>query len=72
MQTYDAKYYWDKYKVAEAAWHIGLDKLHVEASPLLVGELLAVHKLMDILRLCAEKHEGSATSNPRPHSSMNL
>ena len=67
----DSKYYWDKYHLAEAAWHHGLDALTEDSRPSLVAELLAVHKLMEVLKECAGKHghddshDAATAHNPR-------
>ena len=66
MKRHDAKYYWDKYHLAEEAWYHALDALSADSKPTLVGELLAVHKLMDILKECAEKHESHDAQHDNP------
>ena len=64
MEKHDATYYWDKYHLAEEEWYRALDSLDAHSSPVLVGELLAVHKLMEVLKGCAEKHHGAQHDNP--------
>lgn len=65
----DAGYYWEKYHLADEMYHKGLDMLSESSSPVLVAEILAVHKLMEVLQHCAEKAEiqhSGAPRNPYP------
>ena len=68
---YTAQYYWGKYRHAESAWHTGLDMLTEHSKALFVAELLAINKLMDVLRECAEKAEKHA-KHEMPHDNARM
>jgi len=65
VHKHGAKWYWDKYHIAETAWHRGLETLDEHSSPILVAELLAVHKLMEVLEECAHKIEAHELREPQ-------
>ena len=54
---HDAKFYWDKHKLVEEQWNNAIECLDENSSSLFVGELLAVHKLMEVLEECAKEYE---------------
>ena len=74
---HDARYYWEKLDIVDKCWHNALECMSEDSSPTLVTELINIHKLMDILKNCAEKHEQHEDrrhdqheehhGNPRPH-----
>ena len=67
-RQHTAAYYWDKYREAEKAWHRGLEMIHEHSDPILVANLLAIHKLMEILEASAHKATEHAPMHAPPTS----
>jgi hypothetical protein len=56
-----SEWYAGKRQIAEQAFDRGLDMLHEGSSATHVAEILAIHKLIEVLKECEGKHETTSS-----------